>query len=308
MIKKAMSILHLCNTFFEWELSDSIGKNLSLAFHKSPIFLQLQFIPRLYVKEQDGIALSEDLDQSFSYQKLETWGYSLLAKSWAEKKGLSYPMPPWDIVKMVNSKTYSFSKSPLPGSRLVFRGDSLRNNTVLKTCYGTAGRGLIFTKDAKALNICEQEWAKNLPLIEEPWVKRKLDFSTQWIITPGKEIAYLGVTICKTDKKGVHQSNIAGAPMPKQVDEQKDFAIPILQEMADLGYFGEVGIDAMIYDDDKLQPVVEINARKTMGWLTLEMHKKQKHPIELSYLPSSQSGPLPKEYAGAHFNRQILIT
>lgn len=314
-----MSILHLCNTFFEWELADNIGTDLKTALEKNPIFAQLQFLPYLYGNPQDGVLVSQipketplptfSLQDNPPFQKLETWGYSLLAKKWAEEKGIAYPMPPWDVVKMVNSKTYSFSKSPLPGSRLVYQGDPIEKGTVLKSCFGTAGRGLIPAEDPKAHDFCMQEWGKNLPVIAEPWVERKKDFSTQWIISSSGEIAYLGWTLCKTTAKGVHQSNTAGLSPPHFVEQQKSFVMPILEEMAAMGYFGEVGFDAMIYGENQLQPIVEINARKTMGWATLMIQQKkyQDRPIELAYVSSQQRDPLPLQLGDFKFSRQISI-
>ncbi|NGX48160.1 MAG: hypothetical protein K1000chlam3_01550 [Chlamydiae bacterium] len=314
-----MSILHLCNTFFEWELADNVGPDLQSALMQNPIFTQLQFLPVLYANEGDGLLVSEkpeqmplptySLEERPPFQKLETWGYSLLAKKWAESQGLLYAMPPWDVVKMVNGKTYSFSKSPMPGSRLIYQGDPIEKGMVLKSCYGTAGRGLISSDSLKAKGFCEKEWKKGLPVIAEPWVERSLDFSTQWIISPSGEIAYLGATICKTSAKGAHESNIVGGKPPSYVEEQKSIAMEVLQEMADMGYFGEVGFDAMVYNENKLQPIVEINARKTMGWVTLQVQQK-KYPgeiIELSYLPSKQTGLLPNQLGDVKFSRQIEI-
>ncbi|NGX59700.1 MAG: hypothetical protein KR126chlam3_00856 [Chlamydiae bacterium] len=314
-----MSILHLCNTFFERELAGKAGNDLLAAFLQNPNFAQLQFLPYLYANEGEGLLVTEkpdtmplptyDLEETPPFQKVETWGYSLLAKNWADANGLSYFMPPWDLVKMVNSKTYSFAKSPLPGARLIYKGEPLEKKMVLKSCYKTAGSELIFSDTPEARIFCEAEWDRDLPVIAEPLVERILDFSTQWVISSGGEIAYLGATICKTSSQGAHKSNIAGDSPPSFVEEQKAVAMEVLQEMADLGYFGEVGIDAMIYNQNQLQPIVAINARKTLGWVAL-MVQKRKYPkeiIELSYLPSEKTGPLPNQLGPLKFSRQITI-
>lgn len=309
-----MSILHLCNTFFEYELA-GLAEDI---LQKNPIFEQLQFLPYLYAAEDHGVLASQapddpklptyTFDDFPPFEKLETWGHSQIAKDWADKKGIAYSMPPFDVVKMVNSKTYSFSKSPLPGSRLIYQGDPIDEGMILKSCFGVAGRGLVFANSPRAKSFCENEWAKGLPVIGEPWAARTLDFSTQWIITPSKEIAYLGATVCKTSSKGVHISNRVGDSLPAEIEEQKSVAMEVLQEMADMGYFGEVGFDAMLYDKNKLQPIVEINARKTMGWVTLMLAKKLSKPIlEVSYVQSHEKGPLPTKLGKTNFSRQIVL-
>lgn len=294
-----MSILHLCNVFFEWELAGLAPNSLEEALHQHLVFAQLQFLPLHYGNPGEGVLASIKpkepaalpiftLDEQPPFTTLETWGYSLLAKKWAQNKGLHYPLPPSDVVKMVNSKTYSFSKSPLPGSRLLYRGDPIEKGRVLKSCFGTAGRGLIFSDSEGAISFCEKQWARNLPVIAEPYVDRQLDFSTQWMISQSGEIAYLGATLCKTTKKGRHISNIAGMEDPPFLEKQKAAALEVLEEIAQMGYFGPVGFDAMIYGEQKLQPIVEINARKTMGLVALVL--SQKHykgkTIEFAYLPT----------------------
>src|SRR5258708_1134311 len=97
MILVPMSILHLCNTFFEWELAGEAPSALERAFEKSEIFLQLQFLPLLYAQNDDGLlttftpeeklALSPHLlNEHPPFKRLETWGYSLLAQKWALAK------------------------------------------------------------------------------------------------------------------------------------------------------------------------------------------------------------------------------
>lgn len=293
-----MSILHLCNVFFEWELAGLCPPKLDEACEKHLVFRQLQYLPLTYGSPDDGVLATQipnsstnlpvfTFDQSPPYTHLETWGYSLLAKAWAETKGLRYSMPPWDVIKMVNSKTYSFSKSPLPGSRLLFRGDSLEKGTVLKNCYGSAGRGLVLSESPEALSFCEAEWERGLPVISEPFVDRFVDFSTQWHISQGGEIAYIGATICKTTKLGMHKSNLAQRKKIPFLDEHQFFVSEVLEEIAQMGYFGPIGFDAMLYNNHKLQPIVEINARKTMGLVALIV-QNQHYPdkdVEIAYVP-----------------------
>lgn len=321
-----MSILHLCNTFFEWELSGNAPPNLEEALTQFPIFFQLQYLPLVYSNPEDGILVSEKPNNSKRdnfflikdrprFSRLETWGHSKLAKAWADDRGIAYDIPPWDLVKKVNSKAYSFEKSPLPGAKLIHPGDPIPPNTVLKSCFGAAGRGILFSDSPKVKAFCQEQWEMGLPLISEPWVKRNLDFSTQWKLSLRGDIEFLGVTFCKTTLSGAHQSNRVNDRKREEeyapfIAAQKIKAKSVLKEMADWGYFGEVGFDAMIYDDCQLQPIVEINARKTMGFATLMLQQKH-YPdqmVEMAYVPSKQPGLLPSEAGGIRFSRQLIIT
>ncbi len=316
-----MSILHICNTFFEWELANETPETLEAALAINPICEQLQFLPLVYASPNDSILVSKHPDLQGSHplflvedhppiQNIQSWGYSQLIQKWAEERNIPYRMPPWEVVKMVNSKAFSFARSPLPGAKLLYEGDQILPNCVLKSCFGMAGRGLVFSDGAKTLLFCQKQWKLGLPVICEPWVKRDLDFSTQWVISNSGEIAFIGATICKTSTKGVHEANIAGMEVPTYVEQQKAVAMEVLQEMANMGFYGEVGIDAMVYNGDQLQPIVEINARKTMGLITLMVQQKF-HPekeVKLSYVPSKEPTPLPQSLAGRSFSRQVIIT
>lgn len=310
-----MSILHLCNTFFEYELAGQF-RSLEEALSSNALVQQLQFLPLVYKDPSDGIVVSGICpDSPSSFSKLETWGHSRLAKGWADQKKIPYTIPDWDLVRMVNSKAYSFSKSPLPGGKLLRPGDKIPPETILKTCFGTAGRGHLLSNSPKAKTFCQQQWDLGLPVISEPWVERESDFSTQWKIEENKEIVFLGATQCVTTSSGSHRSNIVGdieweKRYESFIKAQKNKAQEVLEEMADWGFFGEVGFDAMIYGERKLQPIVEINARKTMGWATL-MFQQKHHPgkrVEMAYVTSKEPGPLPTRLGQMNFSRQIIIT
>lgn len=323
-----MSILHLCNAFFEFELAEQLPPSLESAIASDPIFLQLQFLPLAYANERDKIAVSA-LPEGFPASRfvlfkhppkdatLSTWGASLLIKQWADRHGLSYDIPPWDVVKTVNSKAYSFAKSPLPGGRLLHEPETLPPHFVLKSCFGTAGRGMIQAGHPKAHAFCQKEWNQGRPVIAEPWVQRVIDFSTQWEIT-SQEITLLGTTLLETSAAGQYVGNRVGdAPQEalwaKEIAAHQQFVTPVLRDMQQLGYFGNVGIDAFVYTDEHgthLQPIVEINARKTMGWVAVQV-QKNKAPdkiVTLGYRASQEEGVLPLRLASRAFSRQLLIS
>jgi hypothetical protein len=337
-----MSFLHIANTNFEAELAADQPVAVATSIQSHPIFMQLQFLPLIYGEPGDGIAVTHAphpsfttphwhlLDEKhFSYDQVTSWGASRNIAAWAEKKKLSYPMPDWNVVKLVNSKAFSFAESPkLPGAALLHSMEELEKwekltpgPKVLKSCFGVSGKGHLFLPSEHTKKFAEKEFSAARPVIAEPWVERKLDFSTQWLIHPDQKIEYLGATICISDHRGRYNANKVG-DLPflfgnyfPLLEKHREIVFPILQKMVTEGYFGNVGIDAMIWGNDKLHPVVEINARKTMGWIALEILKRRfpKQTIALSYLTESKlSNLLPnaivqKNGSLIHFSRKLVV-
>ena len=95
----------------------------------------------------------------------------------------------------------------------------------------------------------------------------------------------------------------------------KEVATRALKKMAALGFFGNVGIDAMIWGNDILHPIVEINARKTMGWIALQIAKRlfPNQTIQVSYGAADHAqGLLPQGIIKLNgevvkFHRNLLV-
>jgi hypothetical protein len=283
-----MSRLHICNTFFEEELATSKRQNLKEWLRSHPAILQLQYLPLLYAAPDDLILVSDLpsnpdprlhlLDDPTLEGEIEDWGASLTIKNWAISRGLKYEIPDWDVVREINSKAFSFTESPkLPNAQLLKTHDEVRawiettpGPKVLKTLFGTAGRGHFHVGSPRKTN--------ELPLIGEPWVDRLFDFSTQW-----KDGELLGVTVFENEPNGTYKETRTGNPEDLfgpyfwALEEHLFHARPILKKIQEKGFFGHLGIDAYVYrlgDKLHLQPIVEINGRKTMSWAALKLNKK----------------------------------
>ncbi len=313
-------MLHIANTSFELELAEEQIPDISVLIQSHPIFLQLQFLPLLYARPEDGMAVTHTPSPAFTtprwhlleetqlpYDRVESWGASRAIKVWADKRGLSYAMPPWDVVKLVNSKAFSFVQaSQLPGATLVHSWEELqqwihrtKGPRVLKSCFGLSGKGHLFlpTDPERLRKFAEKEFAVGRPLVAEPWVQRKLDFSTQWIIHPDQRVEEIGSTRLISNERGQYFANHVGDVFGDDLvhlHRHREIVFPVLQKMGALGYFGNVGIDAMVWGNDHLHPIVEINARKTMGWIALELlkHRFPKQSIALSYVTESTEDSL----------------
>jgi hypothetical protein len=226
-----------------------------------------------------------------------SWGLSLKVKAWAEVRKMAYLMPKdWETICLINSKAFSFRYSILPEACLIDSEEKLlqwflklEGDKVLKTCFGFSGNGNRVVQGSfpslKILSFCQKEWLQGRSVIGEPWLDRTMDFSTQWLIHPNKAIEFIGFTRFETDSKGVYQGTLAG-PETLLFSDDRSFleqhrhaARKALEDIAGMGFFGFIGIDAFLYRDHKtksicLNPIVEINGRQTMSLVALLLQQK----------------------------------
>lgn len=320
-----MRTLHLCNTQFEFDLQQPEVPNLLQGIEANPICLQLQFLPCLYADKRDLIGVSSlpeaqthpglsPLSALPPFDRVKFWGASPAITELLNQENVPLSLPPWSAVQKVNSKRFSFSLSPpLPGACLLSDPEQLeswwktrRQLSVLKSCFGVAGRGKLLLRShspvESAMEFCQRQWSQNLPVVAEPWMSRLLDFSSQWEIHPNG-IEYLGPTLMTNTPQGVYQSTVVGdveAKLAPYLNEHLDFAREALQVIRDEGYWGPVGIDAMVYKDPEpvLHPIVEVNARQTMASTAIKYWKKNspKSTFRLTYRQASlqEGGLLPR--------------
>ncbi|NDD58654.1 MAG: hypothetical protein EBZ47_05280 [Chlamydiae bacterium] len=308
-------MIKIANCQFEWEMQQKMETDFLCSFNSHPLFTQLQFLSFLYCKTDDLILTSALPEKNYlkrlegmgiQYGKssllpstellinsIDSWGYTPSLKKWAISKKLFFDMPDWELVKYIHSKEFSFTHSPkLPRAKLLSNMKETKQwiqefegKKVIKHPFGFSGRGLLFvshTLDSVQETFLSQYFSSNLLMIAEPWVQRVFDFSSQWFIHKNKMIDYYGSTCCFNDEKGTYRKTIIypDGNIEKKYQsflaDHKFHALNILKKIASLGFYGNIGIDAMIYLDKnhlQLHPIVEINARKTMGYVALMLQK-----------------------------------
>ncbi|MBM3208025.1 MAG: hypothetical protein FJZ57_05400 [Chlamydiae bacterium] len=347
-----MKFLRIANPQFEIELENDKTHNFIDSFHLHPIFLQLQYLSYLYGDESDFVLTTHHPEEGYLKRlanlgispprgllldscylpdmPIDCWGYTPSLKKWAEVKNKTFTYPNLDVVKKVNRKDFSFLISPkLSGSKILTNLEEVKlwieetpGTKVAKSVFGLSGRGHIFLTDDitdRAISFFIKQWKKKLPIIGEPWVDRILDFSTQWIIHKDKTVDYIGPTICCNDAKGSYQKTIIlpnesiGENFDPFLKIHKDVCKTILNYLASLDFYGNVGIDAMIYNEKgalKLHPVVEINARKTMGYVALMLQRKHfaENKLCLSYTNDRKEDNLLPNFATTNTGHSIQFS
>ncbi len=339
-----MTTTHLCNTFFEEELSLVNPLPLGTLLKSSPISRQLQYLPLLYRKKGERVAVSEfpslaylrELEaQGFQTEgldllehphapfSLELWGASKSALAWAELHGGKVRIPPWDIVREIHSKVYSFAAADsIPQSHLFLNFEeanewaaSFEGPKVLKKAFGVSGSGHLRIENSVPES-ARSYFAHGASVVGEPWVERLFDFSTQWEVQ--EAVHYLGATVLQTGAKGAYLGTLAGdekklfSDHARALYEHIELCRPLLHRIQKMGFFGNIGIDAFVYlweGKRRLRAVCEINARKTMGWAALEIQKLHfpDRILRLRYEKTQEKGVLPADLDGKAFPKQLLL-
>jgi hypothetical protein len=158
----------------------------------------------------------------------------------------------------------------------------------LKPRFGTSGRGRAGGRLADA----DSHWIAALPRLAarggcvlEPWVERRSDLAVELVIGGGGEVQLLGSLRFETNTAGVplgHRGVLrdgarsrAGTSFDAELESA---AIAIAQSAARAGLRGACGVDAFVFvgpgGDAILRPVVELNARFTLGHAALAIAKR----------------------------------
>ncbi|MEN3307790.1 MAG: hypothetical protein V7603_3992 [Micromonosporaceae bacterium] len=209
----------------------------------------------------------------------------------ATTTGLPLAAPTAQICKAVNSKVYSRRLADRLGLRqpcgracddtaswvdavalahgLLAGGARL----AVKDAYGVSGRGISVLDDGRRLDQLDRmvrgrlrrAGTDRIGLVVEEWVPKAADLNYQFTVSRDGQVRFDFVKEAVTDN-GVHK----GHRMPARLTGAQDAELIAVAEkigaaLAEDGYFGVVGVDAMIDPSGGLYPVVEINARNNMS-------------------------------------------
>lgn len=322
-----MKKLYIENTFFEDEITHP-NKSLEKLFMSSKPILQLQFLPFLYANKSDTVLVTNRPSQEYldslqdppkillfqDFLSLKDkdiytpilWGASDHLASLFKK---NYFYPSFQIVKKVHSKLFCFENT-----KILFDCSLLTNEKdvqqyiaktpkplVIKTLFGRSGSGhfLIHNNDYSKKNLKSflgKEFSYKRAVLGQLWLNRLLDFSTQWEIS--SEISFKGLTIIENDPFGSYQKTHVNKSDPLLEDfynEHLSEAKILLEKVKNEGFFGPIGIDAMIYEykKDRYHHILEANCRNTMSLIALKIQKKNKLPNLTLSFTNSEMGLLP---------------
>ncbi|RFU82511.1 ATP-grasp domain-containing protein [Streptomyces triticagri] len=234
--------------------------------------------------------------------RLSAHGVSTVEERLAEATGLGLAAPDAALCKRVNSKIYSRRAADELGLRqargwacdtLEELADAVRGagellasgrKVVVKDAYGVSGKGIVVLDseqrlarlhrmaEAQAKRAAADDGAVRTSLVIEEWVAKRCDLNYQFTVDRSGSVHFDFVKEALTEA-GVHK----GHRMPARLDgaqtgELREAARLIGERLAADGYFGVVGVDAMVAPDESLYPVLEINARNNMSTYQSVVH------------------------------------
>ena len=163
-------------------------------------------------------------------------------------------------------------------------------NWVIKAPFSTSGFGrtrVTGRPDKSRLGWITKQLDSG-PVIVEKWVDRLLDFSVQ--IDVSKRIQVSGITRFWTNSSGNYLGAIAGkwntglspawlrmlheSEMPHLM---KAAAVQVGEAARSMGYTGFLGVDCLVArtpEGPRLQPILEVNPRMTMGRIALSLSER----------------------------------
>jgi hypothetical protein len=225
------------------------------------------------------------------------WGWTPGAAKLGESLGARLPHVSLETVRRVNSKLWSHALEQELG--LAMRGAMVAadfaelqaavagacpgtdDKWVIKSPFGFAARERVLGRGSR-LEGAQATWvrrqfAKGNALIFQPWLERVREYGVTLEIKPDGEIDLNGISDLQTNGAGTGTGYLLGRPIdsPQRVAELERLAQTIGTRLFREGYTGPAGVDALEHTNG-LHPLLEINARYTMGFVALAIERALK--------------------------------
>lgn len=201
--------------------------------------------------------------------------------------GIKNYYPEIEIIKKVNSKIYSHKLHDRIGQKkygtIINRGADIQQlaaeyddgrGIILKDAFGVSGKGNALITSPGIMKrvtdyiISQEEKGLETCFLMEPFLEKQSDFSCQMKIDLNGNMTILSIqNILNNNNFSYAGSMTADQDFVDYLDHHGYFTVmeKTAGELFKDGYSGDVCIDSMILADGEIVPVVEINARKSMG-------------------------------------------
>lgn len=175
-----------------------------------------------------------------------------------------------------------------------------QRNYVVKAPWSSSGRGvrLLESRWRPALNgqegsidveIHQKNWVKNIirsqgSIMMEPYLEGKImDFGVEMEVASG-HVKYCGLSIFKAENGAYlgnlldseqHKRNLLAAHISLEtLDLVIEKLLALLKKHLPQWYNGPLGVDMMVLEDGKIAPMIELNLRRTMGHVAIDLYSR----------------------------------
>lgn len=250
---------------------------------------------------------------------VEPWGWDLALRSFLLRYGVEV-VPTEKIIEEIRDLSHRKHAVDLLRALLDIEGtigcswradlmvevkQALQNyrRIVVKAPWSSSGRGIRFVDNE--LNEYQQRWIQNVvasqgSVVIETYCNKVKDIGMEFESDGRGQVRYLGLSLFHTEN-GAYTGNILTSEEKKKemishylsidlLDNVKQKICSLLGELYRDKYAGPFGVDMMVVrgNDNQyflLNPCVEINLRRTMGHVALELSKQcpSNHVMRVEY-------------------------
>jgi hypothetical protein len=234
--------------------------------------------------------------ESQRHRVFTPWGWTPGAAALGEKVGAVVQPISFETIARVNSKLWShalevelgcaprgaatassFEELQEAVARACPRDD---DKWVIKSPFGFAARERVLGR-GPLIAEPQAKWSRKRlkqgeTLLFEPWLEVIREYGVVLEIFPDGAMLIQGVSDLQTNGAGTGVGYLLGRrPAPHRARELEEIARLVGQRLFQEGYHGPAGIDALEHAGG-LRPLLEVNARYTMGFVALAVERSLK--------------------------------
>lgn len=233
---------------------------------------------------------------------LSPWGWSLPVRDFFRELGFTWDLPSDEGIEKLRQLSHRRTAAALgralhealPGLPLTepaIEANNLKQveeaivrfggEAMVKFPWSSSGRGLANSRLMgmdKTLRMAQESISKQGSVMVEPLHERVLDFALLFECRGGNGCLCYGTSVFTTDVRGKYVGNMIASESERRAEIGKHIDLGIIREVEQTiwkwlienvasYYEGILGIDMMVTADGRLDPCVELNLRKTMGWV-----------------------------------------
>jgi hypothetical protein len=210
----------------------------------------------------------------------------------AERLQWTDQLPPLSAVIEANSKTWSnalVQRLGLSGAGRVVRSveeltEAVDGPSVVKDPFGVSGRATleVWTPGVlRAITRTLSRQGKRIELIVQPKYDKVADFSGH--LEVGRDGSWRMLGVQSMLNRGFRHiaSGPPSAELLASLDGYEDVLAEVAKALIGAGYWGPAGVDSMLLADGTLVPILEINARRSLGLLCMVLGARVGLPCRL---------------------------